>query len=151
MGESLMERQSEVSLQYEGGSRSGFLRLWRGLFVYNDYSLFEKIFGCPNEITQLAHVKSAGMLMVDEAELYFNAFQKVLLNTGLVGIGIFIYIFSVIWRGNTVCGKAIIGALIALSFISAIFLSHTMILYMVLAESMKLEYKKPASFVHIKS
>lgn len=148
MGDSLMERQSELSSDYTGGAQSGFLRVWRGFFVYSDYSLIEKIIGCPNEITQLAHVKAAGMYMLDDAALYFNAFQKLLLNTGLVGLGIFVFIFANIWRGNTVCGKAILGALIALSFISGIFLSYVMILYLVLAESMKMNPKSKAEKIN---
>ena len=141
MGAGLMERQAELSMDWDGrGSRSGFLRIWRGFFVFGDYTLIEKLLGCPNEMAQLAHVSSSGMLMVDSAELYFNMFQKILLNTGLVGLGIFVFIVIHIWSNNTICGKAIIATLVALSFIAAIYMSHTMILYMVLAESMKPKY-----------
>lgn len=143
MGASLMERQVELNMEWDGrSSRSGFLRIWRGFFVYGDYSLLEKIIGCPNETAQLAHVASAGMLMVDSAELYFNMFQKILLNTGLIGVGVFAYIIIHIWKNNTICGKAILAALIALSFIAAIYMSHTMILFMVLAECMKPKYNQ---------
>lgn len=137
MGMALLERQSEMSIIYEGGSRSGFLRVWRGFYVYNDYSFFEKILGCPDNSAQLKHVYSSGMIMDVGAELYFNAFQKILLNTGVVGIGIFSYVYYNIWRKNTVCGKAILLTLIVLSFISAIYMTHTMILYMLLATNMK--------------
>ena len=143
MGASLVERQTEMSMDWDGqGSRSGFLRIWRGFFVYGDYSLIEKFFGCPNEKAQMAHVASSGMLMVDSAELYFNMFQKILLNTGLIGVCIFVYIIVHIWKNNTICGRAIVTTLVALSFIAAIYMSHTMILYMVLAESMKPKYNQ---------
>ena len=137
MGEALLERQGEMSMDYEGGSRSGFLRIWRGFFVYGDYSVFEKIFGCPDNNAQLAHVFSSGMFMDVGAELYFNAFQKILLNTGLVGVVIFIYVVYRLWHKNSVCGKAILLTFIGLSFISAIYMTHTMILFMLLAASMK--------------
>ena len=137
IGSSLMERQDEISIVYEGGSRSGFLRMWRGLYVYQDYSFLEKLIGCPNETTQLGHVASSGMLMVEHAELYFNAFWKILLNTGIIGLGIFIYIIICLWRGNNLCGKAILASLIALSLIAGIYMSHTMILFLVLAKSMR--------------
>ena len=137
MGGAVLERQSELDMVYSGGNRSGFLRIWRGFFVYGDYNFFEKIFGCPNEVVQLSHVYSSGMSMGMNAELYFNAFQKILLNTGLVGMGLFVYIIAQIWRGNTICGKAILATLVSLSFISAIYMSHTMILFLVLAESMR--------------
>ena len=137
MGMSVMSRQSEIRSDFEGGSASGFLRVWRGLYVYDDYSFLEKIFGCPSNEAQLAHVKASGMLMAESAELYFNAFQKILLNSGLIGFGLFVYIIVKVWRGNSICGKAILAALIALSLISAIFMSNTMILYLVLAYSLK--------------
>lgn len=137
MGEALLERQGDMSMDYEGGSRSGFLRIWRGFFVYGDYSVFEKIFGCPDNNAQLAHVFSSGMFMDVGAELYFNAFQKILLNTGLVGVVIFIYVVYRLWHKNSVCGKAILLTFIGLSFISAIYMTHTMILFMLLAASMK--------------
>jgi len=137
MGGMLLERQSELGSTYEGGNRSGFLRVWRGLYVYGDYSVLEKLLGCPNEATQLSHVYASGMQMADSAELYFNAFQKILLNTGIIGLGIFVFIIVRLWRGNSVCGKALLGSLVAISFISAIYMSHTMILFLVLAQSLK--------------
>lgn len=137
MGLSLLERQNEISMDYEGGSRSGFLRIWRGFYVFDDYSFFEKIFGCPNNMDQLAHVYLSGMIMGVDAELYFNAFQKILLNTGLVGVGIFVFVCYKIWHNNTICGKAILLTFIVLSFISAIYMTHTMILYLLLADNMK--------------
>ncbi len=137
MGATLLERQGEINMEYQGGARSGFLRVWRGMFVYGDYSFLEKLIGCPNEAIQLSHVYSSGMQMVENAELYFNAFWKILLNTGLLGMCIFIYVIIRLWKGNNVCGKAILASLMALSLIAGIYMSHTMILFMVLAKSMK--------------
>lgn len=138
IGEYILSRQSELSITYDGqSSRSGFLRLWRGFYVYNDYNIFEKIFGCPNTKMQIAHVSASGMAMVENAELYFNAFQKVLLNTGVVGVLLFLNIIVKIWRGNNTCGKAILGSFVAISFVSAIYMSHAMILFLLLAYSFK--------------
>ena len=137
IGGMLLERRSELDSVYEGGSRSGFLRVWRGFYVYGDYSFIEKIIGCPNGVTQLSHVYTSGMQMIDSAELYFNAFQKILLNTGIIGLGIFVFIIIRLWRGNSVCGKALLGSLVALSLISAIYMTHTMILFLVLSQRFK--------------
>jgi len=142
MGESIIGRQAELSSHYEGGSRSGFLRVWRGFYVFDDYNVIEKIIGCPNEKVQLNHVTASGMLMVSKAELYFNAFQKILLNTGFIGVAIFVYVIVRLWRGNSICGKAILCSLIALSFVAAIYMSFIMILHLVLAQSMKRENDK---------
>lgn len=139
MGGYVMERQAELQLDSDSGNRSGFMRIWRGFFVYDDYSILEKIVGCPNDNAQLLHVRNSGMLLGLNAELYFNAFQKILLNTGLVGLGIMVFIIIRLWRGNTACGKAILASFVVLSLIAAIYMSHTMILYLVLAYSMKRE------------
>lgn len=42
IGEKMLSRQSELSFEYDSGSRSGFMRLYRGLYVYDDYSVSEK-------------------------------------------------------------------------------------------------------------
>lgn len=147
MGSNLLERQGELSMVYEGGSRSGFLRIWRGYYVYADYSIMEKIFGCADNNVLLGHVFSSGMIMNVGQELYFNGFQKILLNTGLVGVVIFCFVYYKIWINNTVCGKAILLTLIVLSFIAAIYMTHTMILYMVLAEGMKCKKSSPSALL----
>ena len=149
IGEVLMNRQSELSYNYEGGSRSGFLRIWRGYYVFDNYSLIEKIFGCPNEAHQLFHVMSSGML-IGGSELYFNAIQKILLNTGLIGTGLFVFIIGYLWKGNSFCGRVEIIVLIVLSSMSAIYMSHTMIVLLVLAYGMKLENQEKSKMLQYK-
>ena len=139
IGDSVLSRQNELSMTFEGGSASGFLRVWRGFYVYNDYSFLEKIIGCPDNTMQLAHVKASGMLMAENAELYFNAFQKILLNTGIIGLGLFVFVFVRLWRGNTICGRCLLLMLIVLSLMAAIYMTSIMILYLVLANSMKIK------------
>lgn len=139
MGEGIMARTDELSTDYSGGSRSGFLRLWRGYFVFNDYSFTEMLFGVANDKTLLYHVDHSGMSFGITAELYFNALQRILLQTGFVGLGIFTYVLYKIWRGNTICGKTIICTLIAISCVENIYLSNVMIVHLALAESMKIK------------
>lgn len=146
LGEYFLGRQNELNADWDGqSSRSGFLRIWRGFFVFNDYSFIEKIIGCPNDLDQIIHVNASGMAMVDNAELYFNAFQKVLLNTGLIGIGLFIFILSSLWKNNSTCGKALIASMVALSLVSAIYMSHTMVLFMIIAYFTKKEMGQNSS------
>lgn len=142
MGNSMLGRQEELSISYEGGSMSGFLRVWRGYYVFSDYSFFEKIFGCPDITAQVEHIKSVGLLIGTSAELYFNAFQKILLNTGFIGVLIFVFIVVKLWRDNSFCGRVILLTFVVISFIAAIYMSHTMILFFVLSKSMKDENQK---------
>jgi len=137
IGIDMAKRQEELATIYEDGSRSGFLRVWRGIYVFQDYNIFEKIFGCPSSAIQLTHIKNAGMEMEAGYELYFNMLQKIFLNTGFIGFLIFVYICFHIWRNNTICGRAILSTMIVLSFISAIYMTSTMLTYMLLAENMK--------------
>ena len=137
VGEELMSRTDELSMSYEGGSRSGFLRVWRGYYVYNDYSILEKIFGNPSQQAILSHVISSKMSFGMAAELYFNAVQFILLNTGLLGMVIFILIIRHIWIGNTTCGKAILCSLIAIALVEHIYFNHVMLVHLLLAQSMK--------------
>ena len=143
MGNSMLGRQEELSINYEGGSMSGFLRVWRGYYVFSDYSFYEKIFGCPDITTQIAHIRSTGLLIGTSAELYFNAFQKILLNTGFIGVIMFVFIVVNLWRNNSFCGRVILFTFVVLSFIAAIYMSNTMILFFVLSKSMKDENQKP--------
>ena len=50
---------------------------------------------------------------------------------------LFLNIIAKIWRGNNYCGKAILSSLVAISFVAAIYMSHTMILFLVFAYSLK--------------
>lgn len=138
MGQSIMERQGELERNYQGGNRSGFVRIWRGYYVFGDFNILEKIFGCPDETKLLSHINTSDMSIYGGgAELYFNAVHRVLLNTGFIGLGFFIMIIIYLWRGNSFCGKVILATFIVLSFMSAIYMTHTMILFLVLAKNMK--------------
>lgn len=139
MGEGILGRSDELSSEYDGGSRSGYLRVWRGYFVFNSYSVIEKIFGVTNPDVLLDHVVSSGQSFGIRAELYFNALQSILLHTGLIGLMIFIYVVIKLWKGNSVCGKAIICTLIAISCVEDIYLSNVMLVHLLLAECMKEE------------
>lgn len=142
MGAGVLERSTELSSEYEGGSRSGFLRLWRGYYVFEDYSFREQLFGVTNQNVILEHVYHSGMSFGIRAELYFNGFQDILLYTGYVGLIIFVIVLRYLWKGNTLCGKAIIGTFVALMLVENIYFSNVMLVHLLLSESMKEKYSQ---------
>lgn len=146
MGTGILDRSDELSSEYQGGSRSGFLRIWRGYFVFADYSPIEMIFGVADSDAVLAHVKRSGMSFGIKAELYFNAIQDILLYTGFVGLLLFFFVLRQIWKGNTICGKAIVGSLIAIMLVEHIYFSNVMLVHLLLAEGMKEKYSLLPSF-----
>lgn len=135
IGEYVNERSEELDVGL--GAGSGFIRMWRGYFVYNEYGFLEKLFGVGNPETVLTYVHQSGMYLGIQAELYFNAVQDILLYTGIVGLVLFGVVIVHIWKGNTICGKAIILSLIAISLVEHIYFSNVMLVHLLLAESMK--------------
>ena len=142
MGVSMLDRQQELNANYEGGSKSGFLRIWRGYYVFADYNALEKIFGCPDISSQISHVKASGFILGNNAELYFNVIQKILLNTGIIGVVLFVVIVVNLWRNNSFCGKVLLLTFVVLSFIAGLYMSNTMIVFFVLAKAMKEENQR---------
>lgn len=136
-------RSLELNSQYEVGvGASGFLRIWRGYYVFQDYNILEKLFGVSDPAIILYHIKNSGMYWGIVAEMYFNTIQDVLLFTGFVGLIMFTVVIVHIWRGNNVCGKAILGTLIVISLVEHCFFSNVMLVHLLLAESMKIDNMK---------
>lgn len=140
IGYALGERSGELSMQYSTGENvSGFLRIWRGYYVYSDYSTIEKIFGNTNTADLNAHIKNSGMSMGILNETYFNAVQNILLRTGIIGLVIIIAVFVNLYKGNYTCGKCMIMVLVCMMFLSSIYFSITMLTFILIADTIKKE------------
>lgn len=139
IGETLIGRQVEMSMDYEGGSRSGFMRLYRGLYVYDEYSPIEKVFGHDNNAAIQDHIAHSvfAYTFAENHDTFFNGVQYTLLRTGIVGLIIMTLLFIQIYRNNNVCGRAILFGFIALMFMEAVFFGNNMVLFLILAERMK--------------
>jgi len=132
--EKLMERQSEISYDTVEQT-SGFIRIFRGYFVFAEYSFGEKIFGIDNDqilATKIAQSKVA--VLFSEKDRYFNGVQEILLRTGFVGLIIMILMLAKLWKGNCVAGKTFICLAIMFSLISSNFMSISFAIYLILAQ-----------------
>jgi len=118
---------------YESG-KSGFFRIYRGYYVYDNLSPIEKIIGVNDFSTLKARINTSEVgFMFGDDDTYFNAVQDIMIRTGLIGLFIFILFLADLWKHNNYLGKSLICCLITLAFISAINLTSTMAMFLVLA------------------
>lgn len=141
----VLDRQGELQLTGDTSDMMGQVRLYRGYFVFAEYNLLEKMFGMSDVPKLLNYIKTSKVSMYfEEHETYFNAIQSILLKTGYIGLMIFIWLCLDLSRRSNYAGRAIIWSFFALSFVSGLFFTPTMALYMVLSYKLKLnnEQKK---------
>ena len=139
MGESLIDRKTELSFDYEGGSRSGFMRLYRGLYVFAEYSFSEKLFGNDNSNEMNNHMmhSSAYDTFGDNNDTFFNGYQYCLLRTGFVGLLLMIILIYNTLRHNSICGKCITLSFGCLMAVEAMFFGNNMILFLIISYRLK--------------
>lgn len=133
MGDYILQRQDQLSMEATSG-KSGFIRIYRGFFVYDAMPLFEKIIGNdnPDEIKHYINTSSVSSFFWKKDDMYFNTIQSVLIRTGIIGLVIFIFMLCFFWRKTNYSGKAILFCFITLSFISAHHFSEIMCLYLLI-------------------
>ena len=139
MGEKLMDREETIAVgaYEEGYVGSGFIRIYRGYFIYKDYSLIDMIKGNDNVDHIKSVIKSSQWGWTFHNETYFNTFQSFLLYTGIIGTLIFGLFFVKQWRSTTYCGKSILACYLALSFIALMHFNTLMAIYMLIPFALK--------------
>lgn len=136
-GKNMYNRSEELNSGIE--ISSGFVRVQRGYYVYDEYSTIEKIIGV-NNLNKLDKriASSKAYFTFGEKDYYANTFQKFLLNTGIIGAIMYFIIMFGLMRNNTPEGKTIILTFIVMSFFAATYLSTIMYIYIYIAYNMKL-------------
>lgn len=130
--ERLLERQDELSNDIE--YTSGFLRIFRGYYVYEEFTPIEKVIGVNNLTILDERIKTCkAAFTFKENDYYANTFQKFLLNTGIIGVIFFIIIMFGLMRNNTPVGRTIAFVYFGSSFIAASYLAPIMFLYLYIA------------------
>lgn len=139
MGESLMERGNTVSIGAydEGYVGSGFIRVYRGYFIYNDYSFLNKVFGNDNEDYIKAVIKRSPWGWTFRNETYFNTFQSFLIYTGIIGTLLFGVFYVRQWKQTNYCGKSILACYLALSFIALMHFNAMMAIFLLIPYALK--------------
>lgn len=128
----LLDRQDELTDEID--YTSGFLRIYRGYYIYEEFSPMEKIIGVNNLTTLDKRIKTCqAAFTFEKNDYYANTFQKFLLNTGIIGVIFFIVIMFGLMRNNTPAGRTIAFSYFGLSFIAASYLAPIMFLYLYIA------------------
>lgn len=137
-GQNVMLRTEELS--FDESSRS-YMRLYRGYALFEALPTVNKIFGTDSEgMLSATHNSGVSGLFLGErnSDLYCNGLQQLLLNTGIVGLTIFMLFTIPYFRRSSFLGKAALLALLALSLVSGMYLSPIMLLmYLIAIEDAK--------------
>lgn len=130
IGESLIERQNEFEISET--YTSGFLRVYRGYYVYESLDIWEQIFGANNTVLMENAIRHCKIpYLFGDQDYYFNTVQNILIKTGIVGAILFtIFLIGTFRKANPV-GKTILIGLTILSFIASMYLSYIMLLYLI--------------------
>jgi len=144
LGAEVMNRKETLSVEGEmdkGYATSSFMRIYRGYFIYADYSLVEKVFGNPSGDAFLQHASHSGISSLFKGhDTYLNTVQRILIYTGLIGAFLIVLFVINLWRDNTKSARAMLLAWIVFSFISSgLFTGYTS-MYIALIYLIKKQY-----------
>lgn len=137
LGQNLMSRKDQISLNSVdklGYSTSGFERIYRGYFMYAEYSAIRKIIGNDNPEYKKAAAERSPLSVTYIAGdyLYYNTIQAYLLNTGLIGLIIMLLVYKNIFVITDRCGKCILLTFVAMNFIASSYFNEIMCIYLLL-------------------
>lgn len=141
LGEEVLDRKETLSVTNEmdkGYATSSFMRVFRGYFIYADYSTREKIFGNPSDDAFWQHASKSGIsALFKEHDTYLNTVHRILIYTGLIGVFLIIMFIANLWRDNTTSARALLFVWIVFSFISSGFFTGYTSIYLAFVYFMK--------------
>ena len=113
IGVQMLNRRVEFN---EEGT-SGFLRLFQGFMIYDEFPLVGKLFG--QEL-------SGGYR-------FANGFTTVLIRQGLIGMILLVYVYFRLYRKSSSMGKCMVWLLLVMSLIEQVYLAPSMLLCTIVA------------------
>lgn len=130
----IMGRMDEFSLSVdEYGRQSGFLRMYRGYYIYGELDFFNKIFGVgAGTLSYLAdHFIMYGVNYEGD---YMNGMQSLLNKGGIVGTIIFVFVYlRKQFAISNQTAKCVYVGMIALFFLENMLFDYKMFQYVLLA------------------
>jgi hypothetical protein len=133
IGAQLLERKSELNVDYEGGSRSGLFRIYRGFVIFAEYDFNLKLFGTSNIDTIFSFEKRGIFGSLFGERVYFNGISTLLLYQGYIGLLIFCLLIIKIWKKASYTARAIIVCYIAYMFCESVYPGERLASYLVIA------------------
>lgn len=140
MGQKLLNRSATIekdSYETTGYATSGFIRIYRGYYIFRDYPVVYKIIGNDNDAYIQSIINHSEMSWAFHDESYVNTVQAFLIYTGMIGTLFFLLFFIDQWKTTNYCGRAILSILFVLCFIAALHFREIMALYLMIPYSMK--------------
>lgn len=130
-GQLLNERATELNPDNENIT-SGFMRIYRGYYVYNELSLFNKVVGVGqgNLRFLIEHKLPDRIKSLFFNEIYVNMFQQILITSGLIGLILFLYAHFKFYLACNNIGKVLLFTFFILMFMEAVYCSPFMLLYL---------------------
>lgn len=129
IGEELQSRTEEMSIS-DDKITSGYIRLYRGYYIYGELNPIIKIFGVGLGGANDAIDNSSRSWMFKEGDHYLNNIQILLISYGLLGTILFFVFLIGLIRKNFFEGKLIIIGFITMSFMESFFCSPKMLMYL---------------------
>lgn len=134
--ENLQSRTEEISITRENGvGQSGYIRFFRGFYIYDDFDVWEKIVGVSSSKKfqyYLSH-NQMSYTFADENDTFLNTYQSLLIKSGIIGFFIFMLLMVKLWRGNTYEGRIMLTVYLLMSFFAPFYMSSMMHLYLLMA------------------
>ena len=114
---------------------SGFIRIWRGYYVFEEFDPVYKFIGNdnPDYISTKINSSIVSVFFNEEHDRYLNGVQQFLISTGYIGVLIFIIFIVKSWKKTNYCGKTLLMTMIAILFIASIYFTDSMLVPMTLS------------------
>ncbi len=130
----MLERTSEMSIEYEGGSRSGFMRLWRGYYVYSEMPLQKQIIGLNNpDLLKEYEARTVFSGTFAEGDRYYNGMSTLLTRQGIIGFVLFLFLVISLWKRTYRPGHIIIACFICYMLMESVYFNSRMAFYLIFA------------------
>ena len=139
---SILGRMGEFSIEVDpSGSQSGFIRIWRGYFIYGAMDTLNQIFGVG--VAGVDYVSNAVYIPGSRFEGSFsNGIQGLLIMGGIVGLVLFLRYIISFSKKLDFTGHLIIIAMMTLFFMEHMLNTPKMFLYILLASCFAKPNKK---------
>jgi hypothetical protein len=135
---SLLGRVSEINGNIEG-QISGYIRIYRGYLLYNDFNLFEKIWGIGAENVKNyveLHPHTSYVAITHRLIGYLNGVQEIIVSGGIIGVLLFLRFLNRNFKANFLAGKVCIMMLLLFCFIASCYNTAIWVFYWIFALSL---------------
>ena len=131
-GAKLLERTNELSGNATELS-SGFIRIYRGYYVFSALDPIEKTIGINGEEKMNRAIQSSGIWsLFGLNDKFFNAIQSVMIRSGYLGLIFFLLMLFTSYRRSSYEMKVIIIIYFVLAFIESMYMDWKMMYYLVI-------------------